>query len=191
MGERPGCMAGNEGPDEKLVAARSQHTPQHRPSNRYPPEMIRSGQGCVSPSGQEAEQARPEVTRGIDGPGFQIARARPDAGDQQSDDQRAGIRLRGHGVIFACDGEDAEYQQTGQDYLIHEGVERGDELTRMGKEHTCGPAIGTGYGMQLVVVVNHRLVERIDQGRPDYAPQNLCRAVGRHLAPRKTAIQRQ
>ena len=136
--------------------------------------MAGSGKGGFSPTGEITENARTKVARGVDRPSFEIASTAADHGHEQADDQGTRIGLRGLGVIFLGDREDAKQQETRQHDLVEEGPDRRDVRAGRGKEHARSAAGRPVDALRRVERVNHRRKHHVD----DRSAQKCANRLG-------------
>ncbi len=149
--------AGQKRPNRRLIKSAAGDTPQQRAGDRHPPVILRRGEGLRAPSGEIAEQPRPEVARRVDGPGLQVPGARADGRHQKTDQERPGVGGRRERVEFLRDGENAQHQNSGQHDLVDERMERRDSKTRMREEHSRSPAVhAAAQVVQLIVMIDDR-----------------------------------
>ncbi len=194
-----GCITGGRAnpwqvpADECLVTCSAEAGTENRGEDRNQEirDVSPTGEGHVTPTGQEGQQLRPEIPRRIHRKAGQRSHRTTDHGDQQADQQR-GERAAGQAIAVIGDGHDHR-QQNGRNHHFHK-----ERLT----ERQRGVRIGGEDRRELETLdasANHLLglfeiekqaaVQPVDQCRGTEGAGHLRQDVGRHPVPLEGAEQ--
>src|ERR1035437_7598379 len=118
--------------DEEVIGESADHAADQGSDDWYPEVVaeleaanaVGAGDGHLAPAGEEREQARPEVTGGIDRVSGVGSERGADREDDEADDERANVADRRH-IPGVGHRQHADQEERGTHRLIHERPSKG------------------------------------------------------------------
>src|ERR1700686_5252024 len=173
-----------EAPNPKVVDGSTQQTSEQWCDDRDPPHAGSVGEAVVVKSGQHAEQTGTEVARRIDRLSVHAAKARADGHDDKANQRRREIGSR-RCIVFINDRENQKHQQRGADGLVQKAGLWQTREGRKGRENAGGM-----LQLRISLVKRRHVIPKYERGRSK-GSCSLSDTVGQHLAPRKSAKNRE